>query len=331
MSGLENLNKRLNYRGGNQEGRMQQRKLETLKKALIYSYQAATAKLSDGREFRCLINPDKLKENYDDKIISIPFKDICLNAERVGKTSEGQVEIGMKAGDVFEWKETGTHWLVYLQRLEEDAYFRAEIRRCQYEVQVGEDTYKVYVRGPGGADISWHTKQTGISWNDLNYDAVMYITRDEKTMEAFKRFDIIEIAGKPWEVQMVDRLTTEGIITINLKEYTSSTKEILEASIELYERIINKDLLVRRITIVANNVKSESEILKEKQNEQINLFNNLDDELKKEEHRLKENKLQHAIIDIKKKYGKNSILKAMNFEESGTTIQRNSQIGGHSE
>ena len=119
--------------------------------------------------------------------------------------------------------------------------------------------------------------------------------------------------------------------TINLKEYTSSTKEILEASIELYERIINKELLVRRITIVANNVKSENEILKEKQNEQINLFNNLDDELKKEEHRLKENKLQHAIIDIKKKYGKNSILKAMNFEEAGTTIQRNSQIGGHSE
>ena len=119
--------------------------------------------------------------------------------------------------------------------------------------------------------------------------------------------------------------------TINLKEYTSSTKEILEASIELYERIINKDLLVRRIIIVANNVKSENEILKEKQYEQINLFNNLDDELKKEEHRLKENKLQHAIIDIKKKYGKNSILKAMNFEEAGTTIQRNAQIGGHSE
>ena len=119
--------------------------------------------------------------------------------------------------------------------------------------------------------------------------------------------------------------------TINLKEYTSSTKEILEASIELYERIINKDLLVRRITIVANNVKSENEILKQKQHEQTNLFNNLDDELKKKEHRLKENKLQHAIIDIKKKYGKNSILKAMNFEESGTTIQRNSQIGGHSE
>ena len=234
MSGLENLNKRLNFRGGNQEGRMQQRKLETLKKALIYSYQAATAELSDGREFRCLINPDKLKENFDDKIISIPFEDICLNAERKGKTSQGQEIIGMKAGDVFKWKETETYWLVYLQRLEEDAYFRAEIRRCQYEVLVGEDTYKVYVRGPGGADISWHTKQTGISWNDLNYDAVMYITKDEKTINAFQRFDIIEIAGRPWEVQMVDRLTTEGIITINLKEYYQNTIKN-EAEKELQE------------------------------------------------------------------------------------------------
>lgn len=236
MSGLENLNKRLNFRGGNQEGRMQQRKLETLKKALIYSYQGATAKLSDGREFRCLINPDKLKENFDDKIISIPFEDICLNAERKGKTSHGQEIIGMKAGDVFEWKETETHWLVYLQRLEEDAYFRAEIRRCQYEVQVGEDTYKVYVRGPGGADISWHTKQTITSWNDLNYDAVMYITKDEKTIEAFHRFDIIEIAGRPWEVQMVDRLTTEGIITINLKEYyQNSIKDEAEKELQKIE------------------------------------------------------------------------------------------------
>jgi hypothetical protein len=119
-------------------------------------------------------------------------------------------------------------------------------------VQVGEDIYKVYVRGPGGADISWHTKQTGISWNDLNYDAVMYITKDEKTIEAFKRFDIIEIAGKPWEVQMVDRLTTEGIITINLKEYyQNSIKDEAEEKLQEIEEqkpieksLINGDMIV---------------------------------------------------------------------------------------
>ena len=84
---LELLNKRLRYQGGNQEQRFINDKLRSLKRALLYSYQAATAILSDGKEFRCLINPDKNKPAYDNKIISIPYKDICLNAPRVGKTS----------------------------------------------------------------------------------------------------------------------------------------------------------------------------------------------------------------------------------------------------
>ena len=75
MQGLSNLNLRLSYSGGNQEGRMQTDKLKSLKKALLYSYQAATAILQDGREFKCLINPDKNKIDYEDKIISIPYKD----------------------------------------------------------------------------------------------------------------------------------------------------------------------------------------------------------------------------------------------------------------
>ena len=101
MSGLDNLNTRIGYRGGKQQDRMIDGKLASLKKALLYSYQAATAILEDGREFRCLINPDKLKTNYDDKIISIPFEDICLNAPKAGKTNEGFQEIGMKTGDTF--------------------------------------------------------------------------------------------------------------------------------------------------------------------------------------------------------------------------------------
>ena len=104
MSSLDNLKMRINYAGGaNQEERMNSDKLRSLKKALLYSYQAQTAELIDGRRFRCLINHDKLKEDYDDKIISIPYKDICLNAEeRVGKTHEGEQEIGMKVGDTFK-------------------------------------------------------------------------------------------------------------------------------------------------------------------------------------------------------------------------------------
>ena len=79
MSAIDNLKKRLEFNGGTiAEGRMQEGKLRSLKRALLYSYQAATAILQDGRMFRCLINPDKLKNDYDDKIISIPYEDICL-------------------------------------------------------------------------------------------------------------------------------------------------------------------------------------------------------------------------------------------------------------
>ena len=99
MSSLDNLKLRLKFNGETAEGRMQSGKLKTLKKALLYSYQAATAVLSDGRMFRCLINPDKLKNDYDDKIICMPFKDNCLrtidNKERK-KTSEDEEEIGLK-------------------------------------------------------------------------------------------------------------------------------------------------------------------------------------------------------------------------------------------
>jgi hypothetical protein len=122
----ENLNIRLNYMGGRKaEDRMINDKLRTLKKALLYSYQAATAVLEDGREFRCLINPDKLKNDYDNKILSIPFYDICLNAEKVGTTTMGEESTGLQVGDIFTWKETETDWLVYLRYLEEDAYFRS--------------------------------------------------------------------------------------------------------------------------------------------------------------------------------------------------------------
>lgn len=120
--------------------------------------------------------------------------------------------------------------------------------------------------------------------------------------------------------------------TINLKEKTSSTKIIMDAIEELYDRIINKNLLIRRITIVANNVVNESEIENNKQEEQISLFIDYKkQEQEKARKRKNENNLQHTIIDIKKKFGKNAILKGMNLEKDGTTIERNSQIGGHKE
>ena len=221
---LELLNKRLQYQGGNQEQRFINDKLRGLKRALLYSYQAATATLSDGKEFRCLINPDKNKPAYDNKILSIPYKDICLNAPRVGKTSEGEVDINIKPGDVFTWKETNTHWLVYLEYIEEDAYFRSEIRRCDQEVKIEDNSYWVYIRGPVETSIEW-TQKAGIEWNTLNYSLVMYITADETTNNYFERFKTIKILDprynkeKTWQVVGVDPYYGDGIIQVFLDEY----------------------------------------------------------------------------------------------------------------
>lgn len=118
--------------------------------------------------------------------------------------------------------------------------------------------------------------------------------------------------------------------TINIDHHTSSTKIIMEAVMELYERIVNNNLLVRRLNVTANNVINISEV-KEKTCEQLNLFVNYDEINKKREKEKAEREIQKAMIDIKSKYGKNAIIKGMNLQKEGTTIERNNQIGGHKE
>ena len=115
--------------------------------------------------------------------------------------------------------------------------------------------------------------------------------------------------------------------TINIDHKTSSTKIIMKAVINLYEKIIDKNLLTRRINITANNVISET--LVKQEFKQINLFTNYKEEEKMIKKEQSEKEIQKAMIEIKRKFGKNAILKGMNFMEGGTTIERNGQVGGH--
>lgn len=119
--------------------------------------------------------------------------------------------------------------------------------------------------------------------------------------------------------------------TINLDHKTSSTKLIMEAVTKLYDNIINDKLLTRRINITANKVIREEDESKNNTFEQIDLFTNYEEINKKKEQEEKEKNLQYTMINIKKKYGKNAILKGMNLVEGGTTIERNGQVGGHKE
>ena len=243
MRALEGMKTRLQYSGGvNQQDRMNQDKLRVLKKALLYSYQAATAILEDGREFRCLISPDKLKTSYDEKIISIPYEDICLNPEfsKRETTSQGIESIDLLPGDVFTWKENNTKWLVYLKRYEETAYLRAEIRRCNYRIEINGSYYDVYVKGPDETAIVWN-KVKSTMWNNLNYNLTMYIKKDRKTENFFHRFSKIELNNMPWEVQAIDSMSLEGVIIVALREtYQNSIEKELEKENEECD-IIERD------------------------------------------------------------------------------------------
>lgn len=121
--------------------------------------------------------------------------------------------------------------------------------------------------------------------------------------------------------------------TANLPGRTSSTKIILDAVMELYDRIVDRNLTVRRVTVAATRLVEEDLTTKQERYEQMDLFTDyaaLEQQRQEEAaERQKEKKVQKAILDIQKKYGKNALVKGMNLQEGATTLERNAQIGGH--
>ena len=200
-------------------------------------------------KFRCLINHDKLKVDYEDKIISIPFREEPVGSDEILDTQ-------FHNGTVFKWvhgnKEEwtpDTYWIVYMQYSEETAYFRAEIRKADEEIQIvtidaegnqSTVTYRGWMTGPNETTALWNVKKD-VAWNDMNYTKLLYITKDQDTLAFFQRFDRIIINGKPWEVQAYNENYStnksgevdSGIIRVALREtYTGSSqfiKQHLEA------------------------------------------------------------------------------------------------------
>jgi len=121
--------------------------------------------------------------------------------------------------------------------------------------------------------------------------------------------------------------------SVNLGKFTSSTSLIMGKVMGLFDEIVMPNLLARRVSIVANHILDEGLAKQETTFEQLDLFTDYavkDQEDDQEDLMLRKEKgLQHAVLDIKKKYGKNAILKGMNLQEGATTIERNKQIGGH--
>ena len=208
--------------------------------------------------FRCLINHDKLKVAYEDKIISIPF-----NEPPIG--SIDPIDTNFHNGTVFKWvhgnKEEwtpDTYWIVYMQYSQETAYFRAEIRKADQEIEIviinpqGQEetvSYRGWMTGPNETSVLWNTKR-GVTWNDLNYTKLLYITKDEDTTAFFERFDRVIINGKPWQVQAYNESYStsksggvdSGIIRVALKETYTSTDQFVEQKINEINQIKEKQI-----------------------------------------------------------------------------------------
>lgn len=121
--------------------------------------------------------------------------------------------------------------------------------------------------------------------------------------------------------------------TVNLEAYTASTRKLTKAVCCLYDQIVDPRLQIRRINLSANHIQKESEVESQEVFEQLDLFTDYEAKRRQqqEEEKIceKEKRVQQAVLSIKRKYGKNAILKGMNFEDGATAKERNRQIGGH--
>lgn len=228
LDGILHQSARLRVQGGNrQQERMIKDKRRSLDNAVWNSYQAAEVIRIDAeykKPVRALINPNKLKQDYDDKIISIGY------------------EYNFKPGDVFEWLGTKTHWLIYLQDLTELAYFRGDIRKCSYEIawedEKGKHSTYAAIRGPVETKINYIQKH-GISVDTPNFSLNILLPLNDDTLSYFKRYSKFYLQNDAmkedkicWRVEAIDWISTPGILEINAVEYyANGTEDNIEEGI----------------------------------------------------------------------------------------------------
>lgn len=212
IDNLDLMHKRI-HGGSTQQERMIKDKKETLERVIKYSYQGAKVLAVGELEHAvALINPNTLKQDYDDKVISISF------------------DYGYSVGTVFDWLNTGTKWLIYLQDLTELAYFKGDIRKCNYEIKWEDNnqTYTTYVAltGPSEKKLDSAIKE-GISIDSPNYSLHFYMPNNEYTSKYFDRYTKFYLQGLPtcWRIEAIDKISMPGILEIYAHEYYANEHE----------------------------------------------------------------------------------------------------------
>lgn len=230
IEGVHNQSQLLNNMGGHaQQERMIYDKKRSLDRALKYSYQGADIKKVDAEEgerpCRALINPNKLKPDYDDKIVSCNW------------------DYELTPGSVFTWLGTDSQWLIYLQDLTELAYFRGQIRRCRYTLKwFDEDTKEVCtswaaVCGPSETKINT-VVINGDNVDLPNLSLSILLPASESALKHLRRYTLFYLQGTApgspvicWRINAVNSISMPGVIELSAEEYyqnrdTDDIKEI---------------------------------------------------------------------------------------------------------
>lgn len=218
IEGVHHQSQLLNNMGGHaQQERMIYDKKRSLDRALKYSYQGADIKKVDAEDdegpCRALINPNKLKQDYDDKVVSCNW------------------DYKLAPGSVFKWIGTDTYWLIYLQDLTELAYFRGDIRKCSHTIKwMDNDTKEIHttyaaVRGPVETKINSVLKN-GDNVDIPNYSLSILIPESESALKYFRRYAKFYLQGFSdgapvvcWRVNTVNWISMPGIIELVAEEY----------------------------------------------------------------------------------------------------------------
>jgi len=267
LQGIENQAIYLEYNGGRlQQERMIYDKRRSLDRAVLYSYQAGGFRKIDAdpdeRPVRGLMNPNKVKQDYDEKIISIGY------------------EHGFQTGTVFEWVGTKTYWLIYLQELTELAYFRGNCRKCSYKISyptvddqghiISKEAY-VAIMGPTQQEIKT-VNYNGISHDMLNNIIKIMVPKTPETIDFFDRrvanngetYDKFTIRAlyedmkwTTYHVENADWISTPGVIEVTALEvktvegnfdenglYVPDNSDKVDQKVEDFNDYIVEDLIV---------------------------------------------------------------------------------------
>ena len=234
IEGVAEQSMRLRQAGGNrQQERMIKDKRRSLDHAVWYSYQAAEVIKTDAEDrtpVRALINPNKLKADYDDKILSVGH------------------EYNFSVGTVFEWLGTKTYWLVYLQDLTELAYFKGSMRQCQYQIRINDNgnEHSVYasIIGPKEKNIT-NVFKSEVSMDLPSQSITLMVPNTKIAKDYFQRYakfylhDCLDEKNAVklntcWRVENIDSLSLRNVLIIYAREYYNDQSNILLDNEEKY-------------------------------------------------------------------------------------------------